>query len=125
MVLQDGTLGVLDFQDAGIGPVAYDIASLCEQVRRDGGPVLLNDMLAYYYAQAKPPMPLPHLMRAAHILSAQRHLRILGIIAQLAQKSGRRDKLDYLPRIWQHLNIVMQEDGLQPVKRWITSLHIQ
>ena len=36
------SVGVLDFQDAGLGPIAYDLASLCEEVRREGGGALFE-----------------------------------------------------------------------------------
>jgi hypothetical protein len=115
------SVGVLDFQDAGLGPIAYDISSLCEVVRRDNGDKMLDEMIAYYHAQAKPALSIGDLTRACHILSAQRHMRILGIIARLAQ-NGRKDKLDYVPRIWNYLNHLSQNDALKPVKKWMEKL---
>ena len=47
-------IGLLDFQDGGIGPVAYDLASLCEVVRAMAAIQLLDDMIDYYHAQAAP-----------------------------------------------------------------------
>ena len=117
MELSDGGLGVLDFQDAGVGPVAYDLASLCEEVRRDGGFALLPQVVAVYREQAGSPLSQVELLRACTILSAQRHVRILGIIAQRTMKTGRRDKLVFLPRIWRHLGVVMREPYLMPVRR--------
>jgi aminoglycoside/choline kinase family phosphotransferase len=119
MDLPDGGLGVLDFQDAGIGCVAYDLASLCEEVRRDGGFSLLPDVVAHYREQAQSPLSQSDLLRACTILSAQRHTRIPGILAQLAMKTGRRDKLDFLPRIQRHLRNIINEPYLLPVREWM------
>ena len=119
MDLSGGGLGVLDFQDAGIGPVAYDLASLCEEVRRDGGFALLPEVIAHYRVVSGSSVSQAALLRACTILSAQRHTRILGIIAQLALKTGRRDKLDFLPRIWRHLENIMKEPYLLPVREWM------
>jgi aminoglycoside/choline kinase family phosphotransferase len=119
MLLSDGMgwqhLGVLDFQDAGIGPIAYDLVSLCEVVRRDGGHELLDAVLGVYCAEVKPSITYDELKRAAIILSAQRHMRILGIIAQLAQR-GRREKLTAVPRISAHLDRMLAHEVLQQVR---------
>jgi|GEM_PF-458337 aminoglycoside/choline kinase family phosphotransferase len=115
----NGKLGVLDFQDAGIGPVAYDLASLCEEVRRGGGFALLPDVVAHYREKAQSPLSQADLLRACTILSAQRHTRILGIIAQLAVKKGRRDKLDFVPRILRHLTHILDKSYLLPVGIWM------
>lgn len=124
MDLPKKKLGVLDFQDAGIGPVAYDLASLCEEVRRDGGFAHLPAVVAHYRKQAGSALSQPDLMRACTILSAQRHTRILGIIAQRAIKTGRRDKLAFLPRIQKHLHKVTNEPYLMPVREWMRSTSI-
>ena len=119
MDLPAGGLGVLDFQDAGIGPVAYDLASLCEEVRRDGGFSLLSDVIAHYRGQSNSPLSQADLVRACTVLSAQRHTRILGVIARLALGSGRRDKLAHIPRIRRHLNDIMGDPCLSSVRAWM------
>jgi hypothetical protein len=109
--------GLLDFQDGGLGPVAYDLASLCESVRRNASASLLDDMTAYYHQQ-NPVMSVNDLRRVCRVLSAQRHTRVLGIIAKLAENPARRDKLAYVPRIWNYLHGLMQDDALRLVKTW-------
>ncbi len=108
--------GLLDFQDGGIGPIAYDLASLCECVRRDVSPSILDDMTAYYHAQ-NPVMPLDDLRRACRILAAQRHMRVLGIVTRLAQQ-GRTEKLAYVPRLENYVKALLQDDALRPVRIW-------
>ncbi|MDE2029849.1 MAG: phosphotransferase [Alphaproteobacteria bacterium] len=122
MDVPDGRLGVLDFQDAGIGPVAYDIASLCEEVRRDGMFARLPVVIGHYIEQAQSPVAQNDLLRACTVFSAQRHTRILGIVAQLALRQGRRDKLAYVPRIQNHLRRVMAEPCLAPVRAWMEGI---
>lgn len=112
------SVGLLDFQDGGIGPVAYDIASLCECVRRDVHPALLDDITAYYHVR-NPVMPLDELRLACRILSAQRHVRVLGIVARLAQEQGRRDKLALMPRIHHYLDCLLREKPLAPLHTWV------
>ena len=111
-------MGVLDFQDAGVGSVAYDLASLCEEVRRAGGFVLLPEVIAAYREQAGTALSQVELLRACTVLSAQRHTRVMGIIAQRAMKAGRQDKLAFLPRIQSHLEGILKEPYLLPVREW-------
>jgi aminoglycoside/choline kinase family phosphotransferase len=119
MCLSNGELGVLDFQDAGIGNIAYDLASLCEEVRRDGGFALLPHVIAHYREAAQSQIPESDLLRVCTILSAQRHTRILGIIARLSRKTGECDKFAFLPRIRRHLENILKEPYLLPVREWI------
>jgi aminoglycoside/choline kinase family phosphotransferase len=111
-------VGLLDFQDGGIGPLPYDLASLCEVVRRDL-PVPLDEMIDCYCAQAAPKIGKEDLHRACRILAAQRHIRILGIIARRTRVTGNRDKLVYAPRIWEYLGELMRDEALGPLKAWI------
>ena len=110
-------LGVLDFQDAGVGTIAYDLASLTEVVRREGREEMLEDVIDFYCQQMNPACGRDMLLTAATALSAQRHTRILGIVVRLAQK-GRSDKLAYLPRIRHHLISRLHHPVLQPVSDW-------
>jgi len=86
-------------------------------VRRDGGAVMLGPVLAHYHAR-HPVMPLAELTRTCRILAAQRHMRILGIVARLARDPARRDKSAYLPRIAAHLQGLLQDEALRPVRKW-------
>ena len=117
----DDALGVLDFQDAGIGCVAYDLASLCEEVRRDGGFALLPQVIARYGEQTDHAVLQQDLLRACVALSAQRHIRILGLIAQLAVQKGRKDKLSYAPRIRAHVRRILEQPGLHLLHVWFQS----
>jgi N-acetylmuramate 1-kinase len=119
MDLPGEELGILDFQDAGIGPIAYDLASLCEEVRRDGGFALLPDVVAHYREAAQSPLSQSDLLRACTILSAQRHTRILGIIVRLSHKTGQCDKFAFLPRIRHHLETILKEPYLLPFREWV------
>lgn len=113
------SVGVLDFQDGGLGPIAYDLASLCEAVRRDGGDALLDPVLDHYCALAKPALGKKELRAACRILAAQRHVRVLGVIARLAAREKRPEKLVYAPRIWTYLGRLLGDEALRPVGAWM------
>ena len=112
------SLGILDFQDAGIGPIAYDLASLCETVRRDGGDRMADEVIESYHRQAQPMLSLADLHRACAILSAQRHMRVLGIVTRLITR-GHPEKRAYLPRVARRLTDLLQHPSLHPVQEWV------
>ena len=82
MILKDlqgyKSVGLLDFQDAVWGPIAYDLVSLLEDARRDVPPALAAAMIARYLA-AFPDIDPDKFAAAYAILGAQRNAKIVGI----------------------------------------------
>jgi aminoglycoside/choline kinase family phosphotransferase len=116
------SVGLLDFQDAGIGPAPYDLASLCEMVRRDAGEGMLEEMIDYYHERLPKPLTKNDLRRTCRVLAAQRHTRILGIVARWIVKTGgsnKSDKYTYIRRIWGWLDQLLVDDALKPVRLWM------
>jgi len=117
---REGTasVGILDFQDGGEGPAAYDIASLCECVRRAVPQELLDEAIGFY-RELNPAAPPPdELRRVCCVLSAQRHTRVLGIAARLAPQESAEKRLSIIPRVLGHLKTLLREPVLKPVKLW-------
>jgi aminoglycoside/choline kinase family phosphotransferase len=109
MLLPDGGLGLLDFQDALAGHPAYDLVSLLQDARREVSPELEAAMLDHYG-------PLD---RAAYaLLGAQRNAKILGIFTRLWKRDGKPRYLAYQPRIWRYLERDLAHPALAPVARW-------
>jgi N-acetylmuramate 1-kinase len=112
MLLDDGRLGLLDFQDALAGHPAYDLVSLLQDARRDVAPATEAAMLARYRA-ARP------LDDAAYaLLGAQRNAKILGIFTRLWKRDGKPRYLAYQPRVWGYLERDLAHPALAPVKAW-------
>lgn len=109
--------GLLDFQDAVLGPVTYDLVSLLEDVRRDVSPALVDELRGRYLAAA------PTLDRAAFeasyaILGAQRNAKIVGIFTRLCRRDGKADYLKHIARTWRLLESDLAHPALAPVKAW-------
>jgi aminoglycoside/choline kinase family phosphotransferase len=112
MLLQDGRLGLLDFQDALAGHPAYDLVSLLQDARRDVSPAIEAAMLDRYEASA----PLD---RAAYaVLGAQRNAKILGIFTRLWKRDGKPRYLAYQPRVWGYLERDLAHPALEPIAAW-------
>jgi aminoglycoside/choline kinase family phosphotransferase len=117
MLLEDGRLGLLDFQDALNGHPAYDLVSMLQDARRDVSDELEEQMLAYYLAD--------HSKEAADefrthyaILGAQRNTKIIGIFTRLSVRDGKQRYLDFLPRMWRLLEKDLRHPALAAVTKW-------
>jgi aminoglycoside/choline kinase family phosphotransferase len=109
MLLPDGSLGLLDFQDALAGHRAYDLVSLLQDARRDVSPELEAAMLARY----------GDVDDAAYaLLGAQRNTKILGIFTRLWKRDGKPRYVSFQPRMWGYLERDLAHPALAPVKAW-------
>lgn len=109
--------GLLDFQDAVIGPRSYDLVSLLEDARRDIPADLAAEMLARYFA-AFPDID-PAAFRASYaILGAQRSAKIIGIFTRLCRRDAKPQYLRHIPRVWRLLEGDLAARELAPVKAW-------
>ncbi len=116
-------IGLLDFQDARLGPPAYDLVSLLEDARRDVEPGLAS-ALVQRYLNARPELD-GHAFRAAYaLLGAQRNAKILGLFSRLARRDGKPRYLDLLPRVRAHLARDLRHPLLGPLGRWCAE-HLQ
>jgi aminoglycoside/choline kinase family phosphotransferase len=110
-------VGLLDYQDMLVGHPAYDLVSLLADARRDTGAELRTAMLARYLGRtgADP----AGFGRAAHALSAQRNLKILGLFTRLWRRDGKPRYLAHLPRVWEHLARDLTHPALAPLRGWV------
>jgi aminoglycoside/choline kinase family phosphotransferase len=117
MVLPDGDLGLLDFQDALAGHPAYDLVSLLQDARRDVSPELEAAMLERYMVTAG--IDDPGRFRADYeVLGAQRNVKILGIFTRLWKRDGKPAYPAMHPRIWGYVDRNFRHPAAAPVRDW-------
>jgi hypothetical protein len=114
-------LGLIDFQDAVLGPPAYDLASLLQDARVD----VASDLemrLAALYARRRALADetfSPSAFAAAYAgMGAQRATKILGLFARLDKRDGKPQYLDHLPRIERYLAKNLEHPSLGSLKAW-------
>jgi N-acetylmuramate 1-kinase len=120
--------GVLDFQDAVIGPISYDLASLLRDafVSWDEEPVL--DWTARYWQKAKSAgLPVDadfgEFWRAFEWMGLQRHLKVLGIFARINYRDGKPRYLSDTPRFLRYARAVGKRySALAPLNRLLDEL---
>ncbi|MBX9730879.1 MAG: phosphotransferase, partial [Sphingomonas sp.] len=115
MLVPDGRIGLLDFQDATRGHPAYDLVSLLQDARRDVEPAIEAEMLAHYMREAGAGLDFDI---AYHVLGAQRNTRIIGVFARLWQRDGKPRYAALCPRVWGYLEHDLAHPALAPVKAW-------
>ena len=109
---------VLDFQDALLGPPAYDLVSLLQDARRDISRELEEEMLDYYFQHLQPP-DRETFMRWYRLLGTQRHAKVAGIFVRLCVRDGKCGYLEHLPRVVHLLRQGLEHDELAPVRKWM------
>jgi hypothetical protein len=114
-------LGLVDFQDALLGPPAYDLASLLQDARVDIPDEMELRLMAHYArrrALADAAFDAGAFTSAYAAMAAQRATKILGIFARLDRRDGKPAYLAHLPRIERYLAKSLAHSLLQPIKLW-------
>lgn len=96
--------GIIDYQDALVGPLTYDIASLVMDARTTWEePQQLDWAIRYWEAARAAGLPVhadfADFHRAYEWMGLQRNLRILGVFARLSYRDGKHHYLDHIPRV--------------------------
>ena len=120
--------GVLDFQDAVLGPIAYDVVSLFRDAFLSWEEARVLDWTARYWEGARAAGLPVHadfgaFYRDFEWMGLQRHLKVLGIFARLNYRDGKPDYLADAPRFIGYARAVAQRYGeLAPLARLLDRL---
>ena len=113
--------GLLDFQDALSGSLAYDLVSLLEDARVDVPAPLADELLAHYLdvrSATQLGFDVEAFRFAYAALGVQRNTKILGIFARLAMRDGKPSYLRHIPRLWGYLARGLAHPDLEPIRGW-------
>jgi hypothetical protein len=114
-------LGILDFQDALMGPPGYDLASLLQDARVDVPEQTEVSLLGRYVRgrrHANPDFDPPQFIKLYVTLAAQRASKILGIFARLDMRDGKPQYLRHMPRVWGYLQRSLGHPALASLNAW-------
>ena len=94
-------IGLLDFQDALIGPAAYDVASLVQDARTDMDAGLQDALLQRYLdtRRSDPGFDADAFETLYWLMAAQRATKVLGAFVRLAVDAGKPGYLAHLARV--------------------------
>ncbi|WP_417533567.1 aminoglycoside phosphotransferase family protein [Marinobacterium stanieri] len=124
MLLEDGELGTIDFQDAVKGPVTYDLVSLLRDCYVDW-----PDEQVRFWVEAFRQRLLKDGIEVAEqglfqqqfdLMGMQRHIKVLGIFSRLWLRDGKEGYLDDLPRTLSYLyRASARYEELDTFTRWL------
>jgi aminoglycoside/choline kinase family phosphotransferase len=128
LMLSEPNPGVLDFQDAVLGPITYDAVSLLRDAFLSWEEERVLDWSARYWEKAKrAALPVPadfgEFWRAFEWMGLQRHLKVLGIFARINYRDGKPRYLQDTPRFIRYARDVGKRyAALSPLMRLLDEL---
>jgi tRNA threonylcarbamoyl adenosine modification protein YjeE len=107
-------LGIVDVQDALVGPSAYDVASLAMDARVTVSPEIEKRTLDAYLAARRTAGAFDEeaFVETYAVMAAQRNSKILGIFVRLERRDGKPYYLKHLPRIRDYLRRALAHPAL-------------
>jgi hypothetical protein len=112
MLLPEEQIGVLDFQDAMLGPITYDLVSLLKDCYIAWPPERVQAWALNYYRLLSPQQLKNssdrQFLRWFDLMGLQRHLKVLGIFARLRYRDNKVEHIKNTPRIVNYINEVLE-----------------
>mgnify|MGYP001361703065 CR=1 FL=1 len=128
MVTDKNNPGILDFQDALLGPITYDLASLLRDcyIKWDKG--LIDRMIDSYYRRVRAQysqISLEEFNFWFDITAVQRHIKAIGIFSRLKFRDGKKQFMNDIPRTYSYINETINKySELDDFKSLMTDLDI-
>ncbi len=102
MVLNDGSLGVIDFQDAVVGPITYDIVSLLRDCYTRWPEDVIQPLFKTFCQLMSKQYDLDHVSETQwqqwfDLMGLQRHLKASGIFCRLFYRDNKSSYLKDIP----------------------------
>ncbi|MGJ8690931.1 MAG: aminoglycoside phosphotransferase family protein [Thalassotalea sp.] len=101
MLTDSDKIAVIDFQDAVIGPITYDIVSLLRDCYIKWPPTLVDELFSYFQQQIesrlKQKISPEQWQRWFDLMGMQRHIKASGIFARLYHRDNKSGYLQDIP----------------------------
>jgi len=125
MMLEDKSLGIIDFQDAVLGPITYDLVSLLRDCYVAWPVAKVEAWVTEYFALAKQAGLIGAISPMQFMLwfdwmGLQRHIKVAGIFSRLSIRDGKSAYLDDIPMTLNYiLQVSAQYEGLSEFHTWL------
>ena len=123
MITEKNNPGVIDYQDAVIGPITYDLVSLFKDCYIEWPRDKVELWLEMYLARITPARLIERdtMIRWFDLMGVQRHLKVLGIFARLNYRDGKKQYLNDLPLTLKYItDTCANYEELQPLQQLLT-----
>tara|TARA_B100000900_G_scaffold56438_1_gene42194 strand:- start:789 stop:1184 length:396 start_codon:yes stop_codon:yes gene_type:complete len=113
MFLDSNNPGILDFQDAVIGPITYDLVSLLRDCYVSLKSDVVSEFSLYFYKnlneEDRAGISRNQFTKFFDLMGIQRHLKAIGIFTRLNYRDGKSIYLDDIPRTLNHIITVAEK----------------
>ena len=127
MLLEKGNPGVLDYQDAMVGPITYDLVSLLKDCYIKWDNELINKMSKTYFQRISDvETSFDVFSYWLDITGLQRHLKAIGIFTRLNYRDNKPVYMNDIPRTLSYVReTVGKYDELKEIKLVLDGLRLE
>lgn len=120
----DGSLAVIDFQDARVGPVCMDLACLLED-RFPAGDDLKEKLIRRFLAGLNHQVSYDDFMAGYNLCVAHRFFKITGLLHRLEIRDGRNGATARMEQVWKTLEKALQAPACAKILKVVDKIHPQ
>jgi N-acetylmuramate 1-kinase len=124
LMLSDGSLYIIDFQDARLGPDTYDLASLLRDSYVDITDWELDDLIGYFLS-LKGDTHVQQFRRRFDLMALQRNLKALGTFGYQTITRGNPVYIQYMPRTLRYARSNLEKYSRFERLRELLATHIE
>lgn len=127
LLVSDPNPGIIDFQDAVLGPISYDPVCLFRDAFLSWPQARVDAWLEdYRVAGRKDGLALPESAelwrRTCDFMGVQRHLKVIGIFARIRYRDGKPAYLEDAPRFFTYLDqAIARNPELAPLQSLLSA----
>ena len=120
--------GVIDFQDAVIGAVTYDLVSLLKDSYIDWPREKVEEWVSYFHKEALSSgiikdVSFEKFLRWFDLMGLQRHLKVAGIFSRLKHRDGKTGYLKDIPRTMDYIfDVLKRYPEFQPLQKLLSDI---
>lgn len=97
MLRGDGSLGIIDFQDAMSGAITYDLVSLLKDCYIEFERAHIEELALYFRDLVSPKVSDEEFLEWFDFMGLQRHIKVLGVFSRLSIRDGKDGYLGDIP----------------------------
>ena len=112
LMINKNKISIIDSQDAVYGNIAYDLASLIDDVRLKTSKNIKDMIYQSYFNLNKKKINKKKFKNDFEILSVLRNLKIIGIFTRLATRDKKKKYLKLIPYAWNLVELRLKNNAI-------------
>lgn len=125
LMLKEGRLYIIDFQDARLGPDTYDLVSLLRDSYVDLPESTVDDLMAYFLALRGLSAQEREFRRRFDVMALQRNLKALGTFGYQTAARGNPVYIQYIPRTLRYVRLNVTRNARFARLRELLAVHLE